>query len=96
MSLIENAVQLKKMLVGMERDIGLDELSDPEKTVLYSFIDLDVGEAINSGAVRDHILTLKLSKPTFHRALKSLVKKGFVTHEAGTKTAQYRLRDISV
>lgn len=91
MSLFENAAQLKKVLVGMEKDIGLEDLSDPEKSVFYAVVDLNAGEAIQSSFIRKHALTLSLSKPTFHRALKTLVEKGFIIHEAGTKTGKYRV-----
>jgi len=95
MSLFENAAQLKKLLVGMEKDIGLDDLSDPEKSVFYAAIDLSNGDAIHTNNIRTHTLAESLTKPTFFRALKSLVTKGLLVHEDGTKTGQYRIGSVN-
>lgn len=95
MSLFENAVQIKKLLVGMEKDIGLDELSDPEKSIFYAAIDLSNGAAIHSNNIRTHSLAANLTKATFFRALKALVTKGLLVHEVGTKTGQYRIGRVN-
>ena len=79
----------------MEKDIGLGDLSDPEKSVFYAAIDLSNGDAIHSNSIRAHTLAVSLTKPTFFRALKSLVTKGLLVHEAGTKTGQYRIGPVN-
>ena len=91
MSVFTNAALLKKMLLGMEKDLGFDALSDPEKSILYAVVDLEVGEAVHSSLIKTHVLADRLTKPTFHRALKSLVSKGYLAHEDGTKAGLYRL-----
>ena len=91
MSLLENAVQLKKMLMGMEKDIGFDTLSSPEKSVFYAVVDLNEGGALNSNSIRSHAFVHDLTSATFYRALKSLIAKGFIMHEVGTKTGHYRI-----
>ncbi|MEH6836710.1 MULTISPECIES: hypothetical protein [Falsihalocynthiibacter] len=92
MSVFAIAAQLKKMLLGMEKDLGFDTLSESEKSILYAVIDLEGGSAIHSSLIKSHELTDSLTKPTFHRALKSLVSKGYIIHEDGTKTGLYRFK----
>lgn len=91
MSLFSKAAQLRKILIGMENDLGFEDLSDSEKSILYAVVDLDVGRAVQSSLIKAHILTDRMTKPTFHRALKSLVSKGYLAHETGTKVGLYRL-----
>ena len=91
MSAFENAVQLKKLLVTMEKDIGLEKFSDAERSVFYAAVDLDIGEAIHTRVIRSHLLTVDVTQATFYRALKTLVEKGFLSHEDGTKAGQYRV-----
>ena len=81
--------------MGMERDLGLGDLSQNEKDVLYA-----VQVAYNSGNgvarsddIRNHMLLQSMTQPTFHRSLKSLVKKGYVRHVPNTKAGAYIMAD---
>lgn len=96
MPVLENAVHLRKLLLGMERDIGLDNLTDTEKSVYYAVVDLDTGGSVQSRVIRKHELTNDLSQPTFYRALKALLNKGLLAHEAGTRAGQYRILDDNI
>lgn len=96
MAVFTIAAQLKKMLLGMERDLGFDTLSESERSILYAVIDLEGGNAIHSSLIKGHELTEGLTKPTFHRALKSLVTKGYIAHEQGTKTGLYRFNQVKL
>ena len=91
MSVFQNAVQLKKLLVTMEKDIGLQSFSDAERSVFYAAVDLDTGEAIHTRVIRSHLLTVDVTQATFYRALKTLVERGFLLHADGTKAGQYRV-----
>lgn len=46
---------------------------------------------VRSDAIRRHTLCNAIATPTFHRALRSLVEKGFVDHAPMTKARAYKL-----
>lgn len=75
----------------MEKDSGLSELPEAEKLIFYAFVDLESGDAIRSSALRGHSLLQNVPVPTYHRALKSLLKRGLIEHDEGTKASHYRL-----
>lgn len=90
-----SVAQLRELLMGMERDLGLGDLSQNEKDVLYAVqvaCNADSGVA-RSDDIRNHMLLQTMTQPTFHRSLKSLVKKGYVGHAPNTKAGAYIMAD---
>lgn len=79
MSEISKLTELRKLLLNMEKSMGLQELSSVERDIYYAASD----HAISTGAVKttvlqDHTLLTNVSRPTFFRALKSLQSKGYL------------------
>ena len=88
-----SVAQLRELLLGMEHELGIDDLSQNEKDVLYA---VQIASSAGSGVarsddIRNHILLRTMTQPTFHRSLKSLVKKGMVGHAPNTKAGSYVL-----
>jgi hypothetical protein len=86
-----NVAQLRELLLGMEKDLGLGHLSQNEKDVFYavnSVISLRKGVA-KSEDIKSHDLVLYMTQPTFHRCLKNLVHMGFLAHAPNTKAGSY-------
>ncbi|WP_248633405.1 hypothetical protein [Cereibacter changlensis] len=50
---------------------------------------------VRSDAIRRHNLCSAIATPTFHRALRSLVEKGFVDHAPLTKARAYKLGQMA-
>lgn len=89
--------KLMSVLCDMERDLGLDNLSEPERRVL-SAISMAIGEtkkSVNSRDVKSNTICRDLTDPTYYRALKNLVKSGYIEVVEGRKTGIYRLRDTT-
>ena len=83
--------QLREVVMTMEKELGLSELSHNEKDVLYavqSVLTLSNGVA-KSDDIRSHDLVKTMSQPTFHRALKSLIFKKLLNHAPHTKSGSY-------
>ena len=70
-----NVSQLRELLLGMERDLGLGKLTQNEKDVFYA-VQLVIaanGGVARSEDIKNYVLTRNITQPTFHRSLKSLV-----------------------
>lgn len=88
-----SVAQLRELLLGMEQELGIGDLSQNEKDVLYAVqvaFNTATGVA-KSDDIRNHMLLQSMTQPTFHRSLKSLIKKGFVGHAPNTKAGSYVL-----
>ena len=86
-----NVSQLRELLLGMERDLGLGKLTQNEKDVFYA-VQLVIaanGGVARSEDIKNHELTRNITQPTFHRSLKSLVSQGLLSHAPNTKVGLY-------
>ena len=88
-------LELRFMLRDMEQDVGLQSLSGSEMNVLLAAHDVTIksGDVIMSEQIRNHELASELAQATFHRALKSLQKMGFLAKANGYKSGRYILQE---
>jgi DNA-binding MarR family transcriptional regulator len=88
-----SVAQLRELLLGMEQELGIGDLSQNEKDVLYAVqVAMNPSSGVaKSDDIRNHMLLSQMTQPTFHRSLKSLIKKGFVGHAPQTKAGSYVL-----
>jgi len=77
-------------MLGMERSLGLQELSSVERDIYYAANELaeDAGGVQTIGLL-EHALIAGISRPTFFRALKSLVHKGYLSHCRNVERGRY-------
>lgn len=92
---IKSVAQLRALLFDMEKSLGLVDLSPNERDVLYAINEVSSGspKKARSEAIRSHPLAAAIPQATYHRALKSLVQRGFVAHAPDTRAGHYVLRD---
>jgi hypothetical protein len=90
---IKSVAQLRALLFEMERSLGLVDLSQNERDVLYAINEVSTGSprAARSEAIRGHPLAASIPQATYHRALKSLVQRGLVSHAPETRAGHYVL-----
>lgn len=90
--------ELRCMLRQMEADVGLADLTQPEKDVLlaaHSLSEKPDGE-ITSDQIRQHELVSDLTRSTYHRALRTLLSHGLIEKAKGFKSRRYVVRrDLS-
>ena len=80
MSKFNTFVQLKELMFAMEQDLGISELSEPEKCVFLCIVQAsEAGEPISTKSNEKHILTSNMSRPTLFRAIKQLLAKDVIT-----------------
>ena len=78
--------QLKELIFAMEQDLGISELSEPEKCVFSCIVQAtEAGGSISTKAIEKHILTSNLSRPTLFRAIKQLLVKDIITQPSHGK-----------
>ena len=93
MALNDKLAALRNMLWQMEVEVGLDQLSQPQKDVYYAAcLVSDPDQCVHSETVRRHPLLQPMSRPTFYRALKELVEKGFLTAASSGRDGRYRIK----
>jgi len=82
---LKTAASLREMLRHYEVSLGLTELTSIERDVLFAF--RLVQEAINENGliasedVKRHSSLTEVSHASYHRAVKGLVRKGFLNNE---------------
>ena len=86
MSKFNTFTQLKELMFVMEQNLGISELSEPEKCVLSCIVQTtEAGSSITTKAIEKHILTSKLSRPTLFRAIKQLLARDIITQPSHGK-----------
>jgi len=90
MSEISKLTELRKLMLAMEHSIGLHDLSSVERDIYYAASDLtDLPGSVKTTKLLEHSLVAGVSRPTFFRALKSLVVKGYLAQCQVTGRGQY-------
>jgi hypothetical protein len=90
---LRKLAQLKAVLIDMEQDFGLSELTEQEIRILSAMTETlgpDVS-LVSSKQLRNSLYCKSLSSPTYHRALKSLLQKSLLKPAEGRKTGLYQL-----
>ena len=87
---ISKLAELRKLLLGMERALGLEDLSSVERDIYYAASELAKSTpGVRTTVLLNHTLMQDVSRPTFFRALKSLVGKGYLSQSATSRRGVY-------
>ena len=85
---------LKELLLGMERDLGIDDLGAVQKNIVYAATILsEKDDNFETDEIRQHTLLEGVSRSSFFRALKDVVDAGYLNHCNGTQRTAYELSD---
>lgn len=86
---------LRSLLRSMERDLGLDDLSPVELDVFLAAQNVASEEdaLLTTTKLRSHELVRDFPPATYHRALKSLVQRGYLKKAKGAKAKTYILAE---
>ena len=83
-----NLIDLVKIVTEMERDLGLNDISNSERNVLLAISDLENSEGVaKTKAILSHDLTVGISRPSIFRALAKLEKLGKLSRMNDTNGA---------
>ena len=68
-------IELKKLLNSMEKDFGINSLSEVERNVLYAIQDLEKENgSAKTGLLLDHEFTANMSRVSVFRGIKTREK----------------------
>lgn len=91
---IGKVAQLKQLLFGLEKDLGIADLSEIQQNILYAASLLAVGDKpVETDDIRNHQLLATAARSTFFKALRELVASGYLQHMSGAQRSQYLLTD---
>lgn len=87
-------IELRCMLRKLERDVGLEKLTPAELNVFLAAYDLSglSCEKMTSDQIRRHHFVSGLAQSTFYRALRSLVRSGWIEVANGCRSKHYVFR----
>ncbi len=91
---ITTAARLRELISTLERELGFDTLSANELNVLYvvRLLSDEAGtSAVESSRIRAHPIIQRMSQPTFNRAIRALLEKGYLETPPRYKAKRYRL-----
>ena len=89
---LQSFLQLKKLLILMEADLGIDNLDQNERDLLAAIVDIQKDDgSFESDALKAHALASRQSSATFFRTLRSLQDKGYVAKSSGRGRGSYVL-----
>lgn len=88
----ERLAALRSMLLSMEREVGLDELSEGQRDVYYAACLAASGEQlVYSEDIRQHPMLARIPRSTFFRFLKELVAIGYLAPSGSPRSGQYTI-----
>ena len=88
---IQSVAALRALLVEMEHDVGVYDLSQHQKDILYAAQLLSqTASSISTKSLQEHSLTKELPRATFFRNLSTLVDLGYLSH-CGTRHQGYTM-----
>jgi len=95
MSDISKLAKLRKLMLEMERSMGLQDLSPVERDIYYAATELsDTLNGVRTTNLLEHKLVDEVSRPTFFRALKSLVSRGYLIQAQESGRGQYIVKSL--
>ncbi|TMV03699.1 hypothetical protein FGK63_18695 [Ruegeria sediminis] len=87
---ISKLAELRKLMQSMEQTLGLEELTPVERDIYYAAGELsETGNEVRTYGLIEHTLVKSVSRPTFFRALKSLVEKGYLSQCDSANRGKY-------
>lgn len=88
----EKLARLRDLLWQMEVEVGLEQLSQPQRDVYYAAcLVADAENTLHSEEIRRHPMVAPMARPTFYRALKDLVCGGYLVAAGEGRTGRYRI-----
>ena len=82
---LSSLIDLKKVVQGLEKELGLGSMTSHEKAVLLAISELQQLDGVaKTKAILTHELTASVSRPSIFRALNKLEKLGKLKRVEGS------------
>lgn len=93
---LSTMAKMRTILWEMETGLGLDQLSQSERDVLYAFRLQTEEDEEETGITRDRVrrypTVAEMPHATFHRAFSKLVSMGLLEQTSQGRASNYRLK----
>lgn len=94
MTSVGDIALLRALLLGMEKDLGLDTMSSVQKDIVYAVtMILESKDTVETDEIRNHSLLAGVPRSSFFRALKEVIDTGHIKHMDGALRSYYKLAD---
>ena len=80
---LNGIASLRALLADMEADLGLHELTEPQRDILYAASLLSTkNDGVTTTELHQHSLVRGMTRSTFFRSLKALSDSGYLVSKA--------------
>lgn len=84
--------KMRAMLFEMEQDLGIADLTEAQRDVLYAISLLaGNGSVASIEDIQNHGLTQSISRPTLFRALNTLADKKIIARIGSERSGKYQI-----
>ena len=90
---MKTLASLLEMVAGLQKNLGLEDTLPLERDII-AIIGMhmeDGSEHVRTEILMSHPLLATVPRASFHRALRSLLKRGLLAHPEGYKAGRYVL-----
>ena len=95
MLILNSYAKLREVLFQIEKDLGIEELTETERKVLAVLANLSGGTEIDVSLddIRQDAIVTDIPAPSLYRAFSTLQKQGYIGHSGGQRSGLYHLRE---
>jgi DNA-binding IclR family transcriptional regulator len=81
---------LRNLMLSMERDLGLSDLTDYQRDVYYAaHLVATKDDIAHSDSIRQHSMLSTVPRSTFFRSMKDLVSLGYLVPSGAPRSGEY-------
>ena len=93
MPILNSYAKLREVLFQIEKDLGIEELTETERKVLAVLASLSGGTENNVSLddIRQDAIVTDIPAPSLYRAFSTLQKRGYIDRSGGQRSGLYHL-----
>ncbi len=95
MPILNSYAKLREVLFQIEKELGIEELTETERKVLAVLANLSGGTENNVSLedIRQDVIVTDVPAPSLYRAFSTLQKRGYIGRSGGQRSGLYYLRE---
>jgi len=92
--ILNSYAKLREVLFQIEKDLGIEELTETERKVLAVLASLSCGtnRDVQLNDIRQDAIVTDIPAPSLYRAFSTLQKRGYVGRSGGQRSGLYHLQ----
>ena len=95
MPILDSYAKLREVLFQIEKDLGIEELTETERKVLAVLAKLSGGTKrhVKLDQIRQDEIVTDVPAPSLYRAFSTLQKQGYICRSGGQRSGLYHLSE---